>query len=177
MIGRIANLTIGLDGKQQLTLALDEDFKPQYDSLRGKELDIAIKPYRKWRSRDANAYAWVLIDKIAAAVGASRESIYREAIRQIGGVSEIVCVQDEAVDKLRRSWARNGIGWQAETMPSKLEGCTNVILHFGSSVYNTAQMSALIDRLVVDAKELGIETMTPAEIENLMNLWEVHNND
>lgn len=176
MIGRIIGLAFGLDGKQQLTLALEDDFKPQYDRLVGKDLDIAIKPYRRRRSLDANAYAWVLIGKIAAAVGMSRESIYREAIRQIGGVSEIVCVKDEAVDKLRRSWAKNGIGWHTETLPSKLEGCTNVILYFGSSVYDTVQMSALIDRLMTDARELGIETMTPAQIENLMNLWEVHNN-
>lgn len=176
MIGRIAGLAFDLNGRQLLTLALDDDFRQQYDNLNGKELDIAIKPYRRRRSLDANAYAWVLIGKIAAAVGMSRESIYCEAIRQIGGVSEIVCVKDEAVDKLRRSWAKNGIGWHTETLPSKLAGCTNVILYFGSSVYDTAQMSALIDRLMSDAKELGLETATPEQIENYKNLWEVHNN-
>lgn len=176
MIGRIAGLAFDLNGGQLLTLALDDDFRQQYDSLQGKKLDIAIKPYRRRRSLDANAYAWVLIGKIAAAVGMSREQIYREAIRQIGGVSDIVCVKDEAVDKLRRSWAKNGIGWHTETLPSKLAGCTNVILYFGSSVYDTAQMSALIDRLVSDAKELGLETATPEQIENYKNLWEVHNN-
>jgi hypothetical protein len=52
-------------------------------------------------------------------------------------------------------------------MPSKINGCTNVILYYGSSTYNTAQMSLLIDHLVQDAKALGIETMTPQELEAL----------
>ncbi len=177
MIGRIISLAFGLNGKQLLTLELDEDFRQRYDELNGRALDVVLKVFRQRRSRDANAYAWVLIDKIATATGADRESIYREAIRHIGGVSEVVCVRDEAVDRLRRSWARNGIGWHTETLPSKLAGCTNVILYFGSSVYDTAQMSALIDRLVEDAKELGIETATPEQIENYKNLWEVHNNE
>lgn len=176
MIGRIAGLAYGLNGKQLLTLELDEDFRQGYDELNGKVLDVVLKIFRRRRSLDANAYAWVLIDKIAAFTGADKVNIYREAIRHIGGVSEVVCVMDEAVDRLRRSWERNGTGWHTETLPSRLAGCTNVILYFGSSTYDTAQMSALIDRLVGDAKELGIETATPEQIENYKNLWEVHNN-
>jgi len=82
-------------------------------------------------------------------------------------VSETVCVQDKAVDRLRQGWEQNGIGWQTDTMPSKLKGCTNVILYYGSSTYDTQQMSLLIDHIVQDAKALGIETMTPAELEAL----------
>ena len=45
------------------------------------------------RSLDANAYAWALIDKLAAATNLSKVEVYREAIRDIGGVSEVVCVR------------------------------------------------------------------------------------
>lgn len=57
-------------------------------------------------------------------------------------------------------------------MPSKLQGCVNVVLYFGSSTYDTAQMSRLIDLCVQDCKQVGIETMTPAELEALVERWD-----
>lgn len=131
-----------------------------------------IKKGKKRRSLDANAYAWVLIDKIASAVHLTRFEVYKNAIRSIGGVSEVVCVKEGAVDRLRTTWERNGIGWQTETMPSKLEGCVNVVLFYGSSAYSVSQMSVLIDFLIQDAKSLGIETLPPDRLEALLNEWE-----
>jgi hypothetical protein len=132
---------------------------------------VLVKPFRKKRSKDANAYCWVLLDKLAEATCEPKEKIYRSMIREIGGNSEIVCVKNEAVDKLRKGWEHNGIGWPTDTMPSKIEGCTNVILYYGSSTYDTAQMSRLIDLIVFDCKERGIETMTPDELCKLKGLW------
>ena len=56
-------------------------------------------------------------------------------------------------------------------MPSKIEGCTNVILYYGSSTYNTEQMSRLINLVVEDCKAQGVETMTPDEINRMLSLW------
>ncbi len=56
-------------------------------------------------------------------------------------------------------------------MPSKIEGCVNVVLYYGSSTYDTKQMSSLIDQLIFDAKELGIETATPQELARYKEEW------
>ena len=136
-----------------------------------KKYVVEVKQQHKGRSLDANAYCWVLIGKLAAKTGISKSDIYRNAIREIGGNSETVCVQDKAVDKLCRGWCHNGEGWQAETSKSKIEGCTNVTLYYGSSVYDTKQMSRLIDSIVQDCKAVGIETMTPAELEVMKQEW------
>jgi hypothetical protein len=135
-------------------------------ALQGKHT-VEIKEYRKKRSLDANAYAWCLIDKIAAAMHISKAEVYRNAIKEIGGVSDVVCVRKNAADALCEGWQHNGLGWFTERTESKIDGCVNVVLYYGSSSYNTAQMSRLIDSLIADAKELGIETMTPAELERL----------
>lgn len=126
---------------------------------------------KKRRSLDANAYAWVLIDKIAAAVRLPKEEVYQNAIKGIGGVSDIVCVKDAAVDKLRQNWSKNGLGWQTDTMPSKIAGCTNVVLYYGSSAYDTRQMSVFIDRLIDDAKAMDIETLPPERLEAMLSAW------
>ena len=130
-----------------------------------------LKEYRKKRSLDANAYCWVLIDKIASSLGRTKEDVYREAIRSIGGNSETVCVRNEAVNSICKVWERNGIGWITDTIPSKIAGCTNVILYSGSSDYNTKQMSDLINAIVQDAEALGIETLTPDKLALLKEGW------
>lgn len=174
MQAKLRELTLNRDGSQNVTLTVSSDFRPLFDELAGKELDVEIKQHRKKRSLSANAYCWVLVDKIAARSGVDKNSVYRETIRNIGGVSDIVCCQDRAVEALRSGWQAHGVGWITDTMPSKLEGCTNVILYYGSSTYDTAQMSRLIDLLVMEAKELGIETATPQELDRLREEWAKH---
>lgn len=167
MKGKLKDLTRNMDGTWNLTVTIDGDCRVIWDKYREKDVDVEVKQHRNRRSLDANGYAWVLMDKIAARMHIDKKDVYREAIKSIGGVSETVCVQDKAVDRLRQGWEQNGIGWQTDTMPSKLKGCTNVILYYGSSTYDSQQMSLLIDHIVQDAKALGIETMTPAELEAL----------
>lgn len=171
MKGRLLDLAFGRDGKQRVTVELDEDFRECWDALHDGEVAVEIKKYRKRRSLDANAYAWVLIDRLAEKLHMTKIDVYRELIRNIGGVSQTVCVQDKAVQDLISGWSHNGLGWFAETMPSKLSGCTNVILYYGSSSYDSAQMSALLDLLIDDCKAQGIETTTPEELAKYKEEW------
>lgn len=168
MKGRIKDYSFSFDGHQRVTFELDEDFRQTFEDLKETDVDITVKKYRKRRSLDANAYAWVLVDKIAEKRSMTKTEVYRSAIREIGGVSDIVCVQDKAVEQLISAWKRNGLGWQAETMPSKIPNCTRVILYYGSSTFDTKQMSLLIDSLVQDAKAIGIETMPEEQLKSLL---------
>lgn len=160
---RMAGNELILKTKDAEARRLAYDFKPG---------EYELRKITKKRSIDANAYFFVLADKLAAALNIPKEEIYRNCIKDIGGVSEIVCVKTEAVEKLCEGWRHNGLGWQTETFESKIKGCTNVVLYYGSSTYNTAQMSRLIDRIVEDCKIQGIETRTPEEIANMLSLWE-----
>lgn len=45
------------------------------------------------------------------------------------------------------------------------------MLYYGSSTYDTAQMSRLINIIVEECKAQGIETRTPDEISKLVSLW------
>lgn len=173
--GKIVGANIDFQtGKPTISFEVNEknDFKLMVDELREREkLTIEVKPYRERRSLDANAYFFVLVDKLAEKLNTTKEEIYRNSIKEIGGVSETICVRDKAVKRLCESWSKNGLGWQTDTFPSKIEGCTNVILYYGSSTYDTAQMSRLIDNIVQDCKAVGIETRTPDEIANLLSMW------
>ena len=135
----------------------------------GKNYEITQA--RKKRSLDANAYLWTLLDKLSAELGAPKEELYQMRIREIGGVSDIVCVQNKALDKFKREWESKGLGWQTEEFPSKLDGCTNVIVYYGSSAFDTKQMSRMIDSVVTDCQSIGIETRSPEEINSLLEEW------
>lgn len=135
----------------------------------GKEYEI--KQVRQKRSLDANGLCWVLLDKLSAALQTPKEELYRRYIKEIGGVSDTVCVPSKAADRLIAIWQEKGLGWQAETFPSKIQGCTNVILYYGSSVYDTSQMSRLIDSIVEDCQSIGIETKPQEEIDSLLAEW------
>lgn len=136
-----------------------------------KKYDMEIKQHREKRSLDANAYSWVLLDKLAKATGTPKTEVYREAIREVGGNTETVCVKQEAAEKLCEGWRHNGLGWIAETIPSKLKGCVNVVLYYGSSTFDTAQMARFIDGIVQDCKAIGIETLPPDKLDAMMEGW------
>ena len=140
----------------------------------GKRYIADVKQFRKKRSLDANAYAWVLMDKLAEKTGIAKETIYRALVRDIGGNSTTICAQNKTVDKLRENWQANGLGWITDTLESKIDGCTNVVLYYGSSTYDTAQMSRLINLLVQECEAQGIDTKTPAELAALMEEYEKH---
>ena len=168
MKGRLSNITRNLDGTWNLTVTVCGDLRAMWEKFKNKDVEVGIKQWREKRSLDANGYLWVLIDKIAEVMHMDKAEVYRNSIRAIGGVSQVVCAQNFTVDALRQGWEMKGMGFQTETMPSKLKGCTNVILYYGSSMFDTHQMSLLIDHVVQDAKALGIETMTPRELEKLL---------
>ena len=136
----------------------------------GKKYSAELSEERNRRSLDSNAMAWLLIGKLSEALGKPREEIYRHYIREIG-VSDVVCIKSEAAETMQEAWCKHGLGWLTDAFPSKLPGCTNVILYYGSSTYDTAQMSRLIDLIVEDCKEQGIETATPAELALLKEEW------
>ena len=171
-MARLLDLTVGMNGKQRLTVELDADFRNQFDELHEVEVDVTVKKHRDKRSLDANAYCWQIIDKISAKRNMSKAEVYRNAIKDIGGVSDVICIQNKAKQTMIDIWTRNGIGWQVDEMESKIPGCTNLVLYKGSSVYDTKQMSALIDSLVQDAKAIGIETRPQEEIASLLNEYE-----
>ena len=174
LVGYLANINVSYQSGNPLLVFEMEDKRSALEaaeSLLGKKVTLKVGQYRKKRSLDANAYAWVLIGKIAEKTNLTTEEVYRSAIRGLGGNSDMVCIQNHAVETLRSGWSRNGIGWITDTMPSKLEGCTNVVLYYGSSTYDTEQMSRLINNIVQDCYALGIETKSKEEIDSLLGAW------
>lgn len=179
LTGKIANVSINYQNqKMQVTLELNErnSTLEMLDELKGQEkLALKFGKFKQKRSLDANAYAWVLIGKIAEKTKVAKNEVYLEAVRNLGDNYEVVCCQDDAVESLCRIWkgkgSKDGPGWITETSKSKIDGCTNVWLYYGSSVFDSEQMNRLISNLQQDCSSLGIEVKPQAEIDSLLNSW------
>lgn len=138
------------------------------------KLDIDIKKYRKKRSLDANAYCWVLCDKIAKEISkdgtiTTKEEIYKDAIKNIGTFEPMI-VEEKAFENFKRIWEKQGLGFLIQEVTRK-DKCVKVHCYYGSSTYDSKEMSLLIELLVEEAKQLNIEVKTEQEIESLLSTW------
>lgn len=182
MRGRLTGLSYNRDQSCNITVTIPENFADTYDQLKDEDVEVTIKKAARHRSLEANRYAWVLIDQIAACMHKKKEEIYRDAIRHIGGVSQVMQMDLAAVDRFRAIWEGYGIGNQVEIINIyDNQGVCDVVVWFGSSSYDTQQMSILLDNLIQDAEALGIPTITPKEEEKMLQRWsrkkEGNNND
>ena len=174
MIGRLRDLTINRDGTQNITITVKSDFRQIFDELFGKDITIDIKRFFNRRSLDANAYCWLLIDKIAAKTNRKKTEVYLEEIKEIGGITFYVGVKDEIRDAYVAAWKRDHIGRDAWILPeSGKEGWSTIKVRLGSSDFDSQQMSRLIDAVIQDAEALGIPTISDKEAEKKLGKWAI----
>lgn len=141
------------------------------ETMQPKLYDADLKIHREHRSLDANSYLWVICQKIAEAVrNITKEDVYRDAVKHSGQFQPLV-IENDAVETFVHKWGGHGIGWFAETTETNIQGYTQVIAYYGSSVYDSREMSILLDYIVSLAKDMGIETAAPDEIERMKSLW------
>jgi len=134
-------------------------------------LQIEIKPYREKRSLDANAYLWVLLGKIGEKLEADKEELYQGYVRAMGAYN-ITPIKETFLTKWIEIWSAKGLGWFCDTLgESKHKGYINVINYYGTSVYDTKEMSRVINEVVKDCESLGIDVKDPEEIEKLIKSW------
>ena len=119
---------------------------------------------------DANAYYWKLCGELGKAIHEIPETIYRRHIREIGNY-EVLCIQEHALEQFRRRWCSGHLGRFVETKASKIPGCVTVLAYYGSSDFDKAQMSRLIDNCIQDCKAVGVEVLTPDKIDLLKEDW------
>lgn len=134
---------------------------------RGKQLSVEVKQYRQKRSLDSNAYMWVLLSKMAAALNTTKDDLYIEMLDRYGVFTHVI-VKPEVVERVKAEWRT-----VRELGEVTVNGKTGVQLqcYFGSSTYDTKEMGVLIDGIVSECKEIGIETLPPDEVERLKALW------
>ncbi len=145
----------------------------------GKTLTMELKPLSEGRTLSANGYCWALCNEIAIELSknkdynnkeentyVSKEDVYRNAIRDCGVFKHIGFASEEAMKQFAVMWKRNGTGWVTEEI-----GHNELLVYFGSSTYDKKQMARLIDCLLNEAKEQGVQIKASNEIDKMIDEW------
>ena len=132
------------------------------------DVKFEITEYHPKRSLSANAYAWALINKIADALRKSKEEVYLQMLKDYG--------QSEFVSVLSNINVKGYFKYYEEYGKGHVEGreFTHYKVYKGSSEFDSKEMAVLIDGIIQEARQLGIETITPAEKERMIQEMERH---
>lgn len=167
------NITMDLNGNMTVSFPVHNESKTAVKALADNlnnmrdKLSIEVKEYRQKRSLNANNYLWELCTQIANTLRTDKDSVYVSMLKRYGQ-SQMVSIIKEGAEQFKRA-----IKYYEEAGESTLNGkeFIHIKCYIGSSEYDTKEMSILVDGVVSECKELGIETMTPQELSALKEAW------
>lgn len=165
--------TIGADGARvSLIVPTPADARMICDLFNdGKQYEMDVHAKRRKRSKNANDLLWEMCTRIAEKMSqrgdyVTKNEIYQNYIRSVG-TFEDVAVPEQAAKRLMDSWSNNGVGWVSEKVdfiPGKeITGAVKIRLYYGSSTYDTTEMSRLLNAVMQDAAALGIDTLSESD--------------
>jgi len=161
-----------ITGDVSITFSVNEKshILPEYERLKNiKKLKITAAQYREKRSLDANAYMWVLLQKLAEVLHTTKDELYIDMLGKYGVFTHII-VKPHVASRVKEEWRT-----VKELGEVTVGGQTGIQLqcYFGSSTYDTKEMSVLIDGVVQECKDNEIETLPPDELARMKKEWGV----
>lgn len=153
-----------ITGKARLTFEVD-GVLPE---LPTGDLDIKIKKWRETRSKDANALLWHCIGEIANAVGETNWKVYLSLLKDYGQFTYI-CVHPQAVEAVKKQWREVEELGEISINGTK---AVQLLCYYGSSTYNTAEFSRLLDGTMEEMHQIGLTPPADEQIERSLREWE-----
>lgn len=126
---------------------------------------LEIKLYHPKRGLKANAYYWELINQLADVLRMSKEELHLFLLKQYGQSQIVSVLADIDVTPYFKYYSEAG--------KSVLNGKTfkHYKVYKGSSEMDSREMSVLINGLVDECRNQGIETRPEAEIKSMLEAW------
>jgi len=135
-----------------------------------EKLSIKAVKYREKRSLDANALLWVCLSKIANAMDppADKWDIYLQMLKRYGKFTHI-CVKPNVVDAVKAQWRESEVLGEVNINGQK---AVQMLCYFGSSTYDTKEFSRLLDGVISEMAEMGLETPASEDMRRALEIWE-----
>ena len=162
-----------LTGQTTITLSVNE--KSALNEIsKIKDLDklkIKATKYREKRSLDANAMLWACLGEIAQSIRADKWEIYLQMLKRYGQYTYI-CVKPNMVDAVKAQWRESEVVGEININGQK---AVQMLCYFGSSTYDTKQFSVLLDGVISEMAEMGLQTPPSEEMRRALEQWEKNN--
>lgn len=130
---------------------------------------VEIKRIRKGKTKDQNGYYWALLYQLAAALDTSAQELHEQLLERYG-VLRTTDNGDPVTFTLRAGIDPTEVAKYTVILKRGSVSGVDVIQYGvlkGSSELTTNEFSRLLDGLISECKEVGIETLTPEEIKRL----------
>mgnify|MGYP002513475676 CR=1 FL=1 len=169
--GRLTNISTDWQtGRFHLTFEVNEkSIASQLDEVKDIEkLSIKAVKYREKRSLDANRLLWLCIGRIAAELKEEPWNVYLMMLKRYGKFTYIV-VKENAVDAVKAQWRETEVVGEITVNGQK---AIQMLCYFGSSTYDTKTFSNLLEGVISELKEMGLETPLSEEVKAVMERYE-----
>lgn len=132
-----------------------------------------ITEHREKRSRDANALLWACLGEIAGALRSDKWTVYLQMLKRYGKYTYI-CVKPKVVEAVKRQWRES-----EEIGRVNINGqeAVQMLCYFGSSTYDSKEFSILLDGVISEMKEMGLETPADKEMKRAIKQMEERENE
>lgn len=160
-----------MTGNVQATFTIEKHIANFLNELKGIDLRIKADKYRNKRSLDANALLWVCLDKIAEKLRTDKWSVYLKMLKDYGKFTYI-CVKPNVVEAVKAQWRECEVVGEYEVNGQK---AIQMLCYFGSSTYDSKEFSRLLEGVIYEMRELGLEAPTSEEMRNSIEKWKKEN--
>lgn len=163
--------------KFNITFSINESsVVNEIDMLKDSKLSIKAVKYRQKRSLDANGLLWHCLGEIASSLQADKWDIYLQMLKRYGKYTYIV-VRPNVVESVKASWRECEVigNMRIKVEDSKKDEYIDVVqmlCYFGSSTLNTKEFSVLLEGVISEMKEMGLETPLSQDMKRALEEWE-----
>lgn len=173
MKGRLRDLTFGMNGEQHITVTVKNDFRDDFDKLKDKDVRVEIKVWREPRSKDANAYFHVLVNKIAEAQCLGDDEVKRSLVVEYGALArdddgQLLGAMIPAGADISQFYPYTRC-YKTQEIDGKMLDC--YLFYKQTRNLDSKEMARLIDGAIYVARGLGIDTDTPEQIARYKEGW------
>lgn len=175
MKGRLHGLTRDIDGNLVVSFRVfdEKNARKELEQIKDENtIEIQAKKVHRKRSLSANALLWECLDKIAISLRADKWDVYLMMLRRYGKFTYI-CVKPHVVDAVKLQWRECEEIGEIEINGEK---AVQLLCYFGSSTYNAKEFSRLLDGVISEMREMGLETPPDEGMRRAIEQWKKNGN-
>jgi len=121
--------------------------------------DIVL--HKEKRSVNANALLWKMLGEIATALRTDKWSVYLTMLKRYGTFTYI-CVKPKAVEAVKKQWRECEV---IGDITINGDPAVQMLCYYGSSTMNTKEFSVLLDGVISEMREIGLETPADRDLQ------------
>lgn len=159
-------------GKIIISFELNEEPTEAINDIQScDKLSIVVKKYRAKRSLDANGMLWACLGKMAETLHSDKWDVYLQMLKRYGKYTYI-CVKPSAVEAMKAQWRECEVVGDIKVNGKE---AVQMLCYFGSSTYDSKEFSVLLDGVVSEMKEMGLQIPPSEDMRRALEQWQKQN--